>query len=92
MVNYDAQSTMTSMNTMDSDSDLEQSEDRNTGQNEYSDINIQKITLKNGLGSMRKRKQEAVLRTAKYNVHNNQKNTITQNFCCITHGLMKRKS
>ena len=46
-VNYEVQSTMSSMNTMDSDSDIEQSEDLNTGQNEYSDIHIQKITLKN---------------------------------------------
>ena len=70
-VNYEVQSTMTSMNTMDSDSDIEQLEDLNTGQNEYSDIHIQKITLKNGLGSMKKRKQEAILRTPRYKVHNN---------------------
>ena len=60
-----------STNTTDSDSDIEQSEDLNTHQHENSDINIKKITLKNGLGSMQKRKQEAILRTARYKVHNN---------------------
>ena len=71
VVNYEVQSTMMSMNTIYFYSDIEQSEDLNTHQHEHSDINIQKITLKNGLGSMRKRIQEAVLRTARYKVHNN---------------------
>ena len=71
VVNYEVQSTMISTNTIDSDSDIEESGELNTGQHEHSDLNIQKITLKNGLGSMRKRKQEAVLRTARYKVHNN---------------------
>ena len=62
---------MMSLNTTYSDSDIEQSEDLNTDQHEHSDINIQKITLKNELGYMRKRKQEAVLRIMGYKVHNN---------------------
>ena len=70
-VNYEVHSTNMSMNTTDFDSDIEQSENLNTGQHKHSDINIQKITLRDGLGSMRKRKQESVLRTARYKVHNN---------------------
>ena len=70
-VNYEVHSTNMSMNTTDFDSDTEQSENLNTGQHKNSDINIQKITLRDGLGSMRKRKQESVLRTARYKVHNN---------------------
>ena len=86
-VNYEVQST----NTTDSDSDIEQSQDLNTGQHEHSEINIQKITLQNGLGSMRRRKQEAVLRTARDKVHNNPEKYY-QNYCCITRGLMKMNS
>ena len=71
VVNYEVHSTNMSMNTTDFDSDIEQSENLNTGQHKHSDINIQKITLRDGLGSMRKRKQESVLRTARYKVHNN---------------------
>ena len=70
-VNYEVQSTMTSTNATDSDNEIKPSEALNTGEHEHSEINIQKITLQNGLGSMRKRKQEAVLRTARYKVHNN---------------------
>ena len=43
-VNYDVQSTMISTNTIDSDSDIEESEELNTGQHENSDLNIQKYT------------------------------------------------
>ena len=60
-----------STDTADLDSDIEQSKDLNTHQHQNSDINIKKIRLKNGLGSMQKRKQEAILRTARYKVHNN---------------------
>ena len=56
-VNYEVQSTKMSTNTTDSDSDIEQSEDLNTHQHENSNINIKKIRLKNGLGSMQKKKK-----------------------------------
>ena len=91
-MNYEVHTTMISTIGRDSDNEIEQSEYLNTGEHDNSEINIHKITLQNGLGSMRKRKQETVLRTARYKVHNNPENTITQKFCCITHGLMKRKS
>ena len=58
VVNYQVQSTMISTNTTDSDSDIEESGELNTGQHEHSDLNIQKITLKNGLGSMRKKNKK----------------------------------
>ena len=70
-VNYEVHTTMISTNGTDSDNEIEQSEYLNTGEHDNSEINIHKITLQNGLGSMRKRKQEAVLRTARYKVHNN---------------------
>ena len=70
-VNYEVQTTMMSTNGTDSDNEIEQSEYLNTGEHEQSEINIHKITLQNGLGYMRKRKQEAVLITARYKVHNN---------------------
>ena len=48
VVNYEVHSTNMSMNTTDFDSDIEQSENLNTGQHKHSDINIQKITLRDG--------------------------------------------
>ena len=58
-VNYKVQSIVTSTNATDSDNEIEPSEDLNTGEHKHSEINIQKITLQNGLGSMRKRSQDS---------------------------------
>ena len=90
-VNYKVQSIVTSTNATDSDNEIEPSEDLNTGEHKHSEINIQKITLQNGLVPWEKEAkiQYWELQGTKYTI--TQKNTITQNFCCITHGLMKRK-
>ena len=84
---------MISTNTTDSDSDIEESGELNTGQHEHSDLNIQKITLKNGLGSMQKKKTRSSTENCKIqSIQQPRKILSLQTFAVLHCGIMKRSS
>ena len=63
-VNYEL--SLSSVNeTLEVDIDAEDNQDDDNNQDDY----IEKIKLKNGPGTMRKRKMEAILQTRRYKVH-----------------------
>ena len=74
---------------------LEQNEDINIDMDNLNNDNSENpkmIMLKDGLGQMRKRKQESILRTKRYKVHTEPEKYFHANFCYITHGHKKMNS
>ena len=67
--------------TLEVDIDAEDNQDDDNTQDDY----IEMIKLKNGPGTMRKKKTEAILQTRRYKVHSEQRSTTIQNFFCIIH-------
>ena len=63
-VNYELSSSSEN-ETLEVHIDAEDNQDDDNNQDDY----IKKIKLKNGLGTMRKRKTEAILQTRRYKVH-----------------------
>ena len=50
------------------------------------------MKLQKGLGVIRKRKQEAILCTRRYEIHTEPENITMQSYFSIIHGIMKMTS
>ena len=66
--------------------DVNTEEDMHNTENANS---LTKMKLQKGLGVIRRRKQQAILCTRRYEVHTEPENIIMQSFSSIIHGMMK---